>query len=126
MVSNLKIKEMKEFALIFRSDAMPEVKLTPEGTMVISDQWQNWMGGISAQNKLVTRGNRLGNEGKTVKPNNVIINGPYAEIKEMLGGYTIIRADSIEEATEIAKGCPILAAGGNVEIRDTIAMNLNS
>src|SRR5579872_4470377 len=123
MVNDLKIKEMKEFVLIFRSDALPEVKLTPEGTMIISEQWQNWIGGIVAQDKLVARGNRLGNEGKTVKPNNVVINGPYAEIKEMLGGYTIIRADSIEEATEIAKGCPILEVGGNVEVRDIILMN---
>ena len=113
---------MKEFVLIFRNESFP-VNLTPEGIEAVSEQWQNWMGGIAAQNKLVARGNRLGNEGKTVKPNNVIINGPYAEIKEMLGGYTIIRADSIEEATEIAKGCPILEVGGTGEIRDIIVMN---
>lgn len=114
---------MKEFVLIFRSESLPQVKLTPEGTMTVSEQWQNWMGGIAAQNKLVSPGNRLGNEGKTVKANNIIVNGPYAEIKEMLGGYTIIRADSIEEATEIAKRCPILQIGGNVEVRDIIVMN---
>ena len=74
---------MKEFVLIFRSESLPQVKLTPEGTMAVSEQWENWMGGIAAQNKLVSPGKRLGNEGHTVKPDNMITNGPYAEIKEM-------------------------------------------
>jgi len=91
--------------------------------MIVSKQWENWMGGIAAQNKLAARGNRLGDEGRTVKANNVVINGPFAEIKEMLGGYSIIRAESIEEATEMAKGCPVLELGGTVEVRDIIAMS---
>ena len=114
---------MKEFILIFRNESFPQVNLTPEGTMIVSKQWENWMGGIAAQNKLAARGNRLGDEGRTIKPNNVIINGPFAEIKEMLGGYSIIRAESIEEATEMAKGCPVLELGGTVEVRDIIAMS---
>lgn len=114
---------MKEFILIFRNESFPQVNLTSEGTMIVSKQWENWMGGIAAQNKLAARGNRLGDEGRTVKPNNVVINGPFAEIKEMLGGYTIIRAESIEEATEMAKGCPVLELGGTVEVRDIIVMS---
>jgi hypothetical protein len=66
---------------------------------------------------------RLGNEGRTVKPGNVITNGPYAEVKEIVGGLSIFRAESIEEALELANNCPILNAGGNVEIRDIIQMN---
>ena len=114
---------MKEFILIFRNESFPQVNLTSEGTMIVSKQWENWMGGIAAQNKLAARGNRLGDEGRTVKPNNIIINGPFAEIKEMLGGYTIIRAESIEEATEMAKSCPVLELGGTVEVRDIIPMS---
>ncbi len=104
---------------------MPEVKFTPEGIVAISKQWENWIGGIAAQNKLAARGNRLGNDGKTVKPNNVVTNGPYAEIKEMISGYIMVKADSIDEAAEIAKGCPILEVGGNVEVRDVVVMNFN-
>lgn len=86
-------------------------------------KWMDWIGGIAAQNKLANPGNRLGDEGKTVKPNNVITDGPYVEIKESIGGYIIVKADSIEEAAELAKGCPVLSIGGNVEVRDLIAMN---
>ena len=114
---------MKEFVMVYRSENMGEIKLTPDGNLAISKEWENWIGGIAAQNKLVSMGVRLGNEGRTVKPGNVVTNGPYVEIKEMIGGLSIIRADSIEEATEISKGCPILSVGGNVEVRDIIPMN---
>ena len=114
---------MNEFVLIFRSDFQPEVKFSPDEMQSIMTQWQNWMGGIAAQGKLANPGHRLGGEGKTVKPGNVITNGPYAEIREMISGLIVVKAASIEEAAEIAKGCPILLVGGNVEVRDIIPMN---
>ncbi|MDB5135338.1 MAG: transcription initiation protein [Mucilaginibacter sp.] len=114
---------MNEFVLIFRNDFQPEVKFSPDEMQAIMQQWQNWMGGIAAQNKLASSGNRLGGDGKTVKPGNIVTNGPYAEIKEMISGFIIVTADSIEEASEIAKGCPILNVGGNVEVRNIIPMN---
>ena len=78
----------------------------------------DWIGGIAAQNKLTDRGNRLFPSGKVLKAGNVITDGPYTEIKESIVGYSIVKADSIEEATELAKGCPALKSGGNVEIRE--------
>jgi hypothetical protein len=114
---------MKEFALIFRNDSVGEIHFSPEGTLAVSREWENWMGGIAAQNKLASKGNRLGQQGNTVRPNNVITNGPYAEIKEIIGGFIVVKAGSIEEATELAKGCPILDHGGNVEVRDVVLMS---
>lgn len=84
----------------------------------ITQKWMDWVGGIAAQNKLVNRGNRLFGDGKVVRSNNVITDGPYTEIKELIGGYTLVKAESLEEAAELAKGCPILAFGGNVEVRE--------
>ncbi len=114
---------MKEFVMIFRNESFPKVELTPEGMMTVTKEWENWIGGIAAQNKLVSLGNRLGDNGCTLKAGNVITNGPYAEIKEIVGGFSIIRAGSLEEATEIAKGCPVLKVGGSVEVRDIVPMN---
>ena len=57
-----------------------------------------------------------------MRANNVITDGPYSEIKELIGGYTIVKAESFDEAAELAKGCPILEVGGNVEIRDIVQM----
>jgi len=53
-----------------------------------------------------------------VKNDNIVTNGPYTDIKESIGGYTIIKADNYDEAVEIAKGCPVLLTGGNVEVRE--------
>jgi hypothetical protein len=57
-----------------------------------------------------------------VNASQVVTDGPYLEIKEAIGGYTLIRAESLEEAAEISKGCPILLAGGNVEVREIAVM----
>ncbi len=109
---------MNDFLFIFRTDygAMPTG--TPEEAQAATKKWMDWVAGIAAQNKLVDRGNRLKTTGAVLRPNNIITNGPYTEIKESIGGYTMVRASSLEEATELAKGCPILQMGGNVEIRE--------
>nr|WP_295864225.1 YciI family protein [uncultured Chitinophaga sp.] len=109
---------MKNFLFLYRSDFSFAAKRSPEEMQNNTKMWMDWIGGIAAQNKLADRGNRLEQTGKVVKPNNVVTDGPFTEIKETLGGYTVIQADSLEEAAELAKGCPILAVGGNVEIRE--------
>jgi hypothetical protein len=115
---------MKEFVMIFRSESLPEKRFSPDEMQEMMKAWQNWMGGIAAQGKLASSGNRLGGEGRSVKPGNVITNGPYVEIKEIISGFIIVNADSIEEAAEMAKGCPmVIGGGGFVEVRDVIPMN---
>jgi hypothetical protein len=109
---------MKEFLLVFRTDLKTAPKSSPEEMQASVKRWMDWTGSIAAQNKLVNRGNRLVPSGKVVKADNVITDGPYTEIKESIIGYTIVKADSIGEATELAKGCPILHIGGNVEVRE--------
>jgi len=114
---------MNDFLLIFRRDFNPnEAQPSPEQLQGMMKSWQDWMGSIAAQNKLVNQGNRLDGDGKVVKPGRVITNGPYVEIKEAIAGYTIIRAASLEEAAEISNGCPVLLVGGNVEVRQIVPM----
>jgi hypothetical protein len=113
---------MNEFLLIFRRDADFDARFTPEQMQEMTKPWQDWMGGLAAQNKLADRGNRLNVTGKVIKPGNVITDGPYVEVKESIGGYTLIRAASLEEAAELSKDCPILATGGSVEIREIVPM----
>jgi hypothetical protein len=53
-----------------------------------------------------------------VHHNKTVTNGPFGEIKETLGGFIIVKADSVEEAVEFAKGSPVLQGEGNtVEVR---------
>ena len=115
---------MKEFLLIFRSSPVTsEVPLSPEQIQARMKPWQDWMGSLAAQNKLSSAGNRLESAtGRQIKPNHVVTNGPYVETKELVSGYTILKADSLDEATELAKGCPILKMGGNIEVRAIVPM----
>jgi hypothetical protein len=114
---------MKEFLFIFRrGTAAGETPLTPEQLQKMSKPWEDWMIGLSAKNKLSNQGHRLHPDGATVQPGSVITDGPYAETKEVVGGYSIIRADDLGEATEIAKGCPIFQVGGSVEVRELVIM----
>ena len=78
----------------------------------------DWIKSIASKNKLVDKGNRLENSGKVIKANDIVTNGPYTEIKESIGGYTLIKAGSYDDAIEVAKSCPILSFGGNVEVRE--------
>jgi len=108
---------MKDFLLVFRNDASAAPQGSPEEMQAWTKRWMDWVGGIAAQNKLADRGNRLVAEGKVVRPGKLVTDGPYTEIKESIGGYTLIKAASLEEAVSLAEGCPILLVGGNVEVR---------
>ena len=109
---------MKDFLLVFRNDEKGLPQGSPEEMQARMKKWMDWMGNFAAQNKLIDRGNRLHADGKIVNPGNVITDGPYIEVKELIGGYTLIRAESLDEAAEMAKNCPILEFGGNVEVRE--------
>ncbi|OQP64588.1 YciI family protein [Niastella populi] len=109
---------MKDYLLVFRADFSLMPNRTPEEMQAMSKRWMDWIGSIAAQNKLAGVGNRLEGTGRVLKGDSTITNGPYAEIKESIGGYSIVKADSYEAAIELAKGCPILKQGGNVEVRE--------
>ncbi|AWI24635.1 YciI family protein [Flavobacterium pallidum] len=109
---------MKNFLFIFRADHNKAPQLSPEEMQANTKRWMDWIGSIAAQNKLVDRGNRLEDSGKIVKSSTLVTDGPYSEIKETIGGYTMIQADDYDEATELAKGCPIFDVGGHVEVRE--------
>jgi hypothetical protein len=109
---------MEEFLLIFRRDfASKENQPSPEQMQNHLNQWQEWFGSLTTRNKLSRPLQRWDRDGKVVKHDKHVINGPYAEIKESIGGMIFVKAANYDEAVEIAQGCPILALGGNVEIR---------
>lgn len=112
---------MEEFLLIFRRDAVSkESQPSPQEMQAHLKQWQEWFGKLAAQDKLSRPIQRWDRDGKIVKADKHVINGPYVEIKESIGGMVFVKAANYDEAAEIAKGCPILEVGGNVEIRRAV------
>ena len=119
---------MSEFILLFRMDIKTkEVQPTPEQMKVYMEQWQDWIDGIAAQDKLAIGGNHLSSEGRVISPGNVVTHEPFSEIKVSVAGYIVIRAENFDEAINIAKDCPILNGEGNsVEVRKVDARDNNS
>jgi hypothetical protein len=123
---NKKSKVMKEFMMIFRHEQAPGGAMpTEEQMQAVMSQWREWIAGIAAKGKY-SGTNRLLPQGQTLKPENVITDGPYVEAKEMVGGYVIVKADSLGEAVEMAKACPNLLYGGSVEVRSVMAIDDNA
>jgi hypothetical protein len=109
---------MEEYIVLMRLDLITKEKQpTPDQLKVYMEQYQDWVNGIIAQDKFVG-GTGLDPKGKVLKQGGVVTDGPFAEIKESLAGFIIIRADSLEEAVQIAQGNPVLNGEGNsVEVR---------
>jgi len=114
---------MKEFMLIFRNEKNPgDAPPSAEQMQAMMSHWQKWIRNVAEKGRYGGT-NRLLPEGKTLKPGNIITDGPYLESKELVGGYLIVKADTIDEAVEIAKSCPNLLYGGNVEVRSVMAID---
>ncbi|MEO7140865.1 MAG: YciI family protein [Ferruginibacter sp.] len=109
---------MKDYLFVYRTDFNTMKAGTAAEMQAATQQWIDWIGNIKAQNKITDMGNRLVVNGRVLRSDNSFTEGPYKEIRESIGGYSIVKADSLNEATELAKGCPILESGGNVEIRE--------
>jgi len=112
---------MKDFVFIFRQPSYDYSNSSAEEIAAINKKWNDWIGGIAAQGKFKSHGARLEVPGKVLKPGGVVTDGPFVEIRERLGGFIVVTADSLDEATTLAHGCPALEADGSVEIRPVFA-----
>ncbi|MEO8112311.1 MAG: YciI family protein [Ginsengibacter sp.] len=110
---------MKEYLFLFRGGREEMEAASPEQSQAHMQRWMDWMGKLGAEGKLVGA-QPLNKEGKTVSGSKkVISDGPFMEGKEMVGGYLICKADTLEEAVELSKGCPLLEnEDGVVEVRE--------
>jgi hypothetical protein len=107
---------MSEFTFLFRGGDLSA--LSPEQLQKYTQKWLAWRKEISEKGYIKEDGNPLERTGKVVKGREKSVHdGPYAEAKDVVNGYTLIKAGDLSHATEIAKGCPLLELGGSVEIR---------
>lgn len=109
---------MNEFLLLFRRDfKTKESQPSPEELQAHLSRWREWFRNLEAQDKLARPLQPWEATGKVLKHDKSVTDGPYAEIKESIGGFIVIKAADYEDAVQIAKGAPILELGGSVEIR---------
>ncbi len=110
-----------EYLLIFRGTDWHK-GLSPEQMQAVAGQWMAWFQRLTAQGKVIA-GNPLEPEGKLIsgKHGSMVADGPFAESKEAVGGYFLLRVGSLDEAVTIARECPGLAYGTQVEVRPVAA-----
>jgi hypothetical protein len=109
-----------QYMFLFRGTDWSK-RLSAEEMQNVANQWMVWFKRLSEQGK-VLGGSPLDLEGKVVSGTNgrTIVDGPFAESKEAVGGYFLLQVETLEEAVAIAKHCPGLAHGATVEVRHIV------
>lgn len=115
------METLQDFMLLFRMEPSNE-QPTQEQLQEMEKQWGQFIGNIAMQGKLVST-YRLGFEGNKISSNQTIDNGFLIAENKMLTGNMVLKANSLEVATDLAKNCPILFMGGTVEVRTITPMN---
>lgn len=108
---------MPKFLFVYRGQAFDPSQVSPEDMHQSMDRWNKWIGQGFAEGWLINAGDALLPAGRIVDKNQVVTDGPFVESKEIVGGYSVIQAASLDEAVKYAKTNPNLAEGGSVEIR---------
>ena len=104
---------MPKFVLAYHGGSIPDSEAAQAEAMATWGTWFATLGDV-----VIDGGNPTG-QSKTVGANGSVSNGGGGN---PLTGYSLINAASIDEAVKHAKGCPILAVGGSVEVAEAIDM----
>ena len=112
---------MAQFMLLIRGGDEAFAQFTPEQMEQTLGQYFAWSDRLRKEGRLVGA-DQLADGGRTVRARDgqLVIDGPFTETKDAVGGYYQVEAADEAEAAEIAKGCPVLNHGGLVEVRGVV------
>jgi hypothetical protein len=112
---------MSEFVYLYRGGE--ERATSPQEMQQVMQKWVSWLQGLADQGHIKDRGQPLERGGKIVTgKQKIVTDGPFAEAKDLVGGFTLVEARDLDQAAELSKGCPIFDAGGFVEVRPVMKM----
>ncbi|MCC7501781.1 MAG: hypothetical protein IT229_04585 [Flavobacteriales bacterium] len=114
---------MSKYLFLFRG-GMDMRAATPDALQASMMKWKQWMDELVKNGKMLS-GEPLDGPGKVLTGTaKKITDGPFAEGKEVVGGYMMIEASGMDEALELSKGCPVLDHEGSVEVRPVMEMRM--
>lgn len=106
---------MTDFVYFYRGYEPPA---SPEEMQQKTAKWMTWLKELSDKGHVKSLGEPLQPVGRVIKgKKKQVLDGPYAEAKDVIGGYSIIAAKDIEQAVAFSLECPIFEDGGSVEVR---------
>jgi hypothetical protein len=113
---------MSEFVFLYRGGAAGR---SPEQAQQSMQKWMAWFKELAEKGHVKDRGQPLERAGKLVTGSKkTVTDGPFAEAKDAIGGYTLIEARDLDQAAELSKGCPILEVDGEVEVRPVMKISM--
>ncbi len=110
---------MSEFVYLYRGGRRPESPAEGEQVM---QKWGAWLQSLADGGHLIDRGQPLEPDGKVVRKKSAVTDGPFAESKDIVGGFSLVNAKDLAEAAQLASGCPIFEHEGLVEVRPVLKM----
>ena len=112
---------MSEFLYLYRGG---ERGRSPERMQEMMQKWMTWLKDLAQKGHIKDQGQPLERSGKFVKgKQKTVTDGPFAETKDVVGGYTLIEAEDLDQAVELSEDCPILEVDGAVEVRPVMKIN---
>jgi hypothetical protein len=113
---------MSEFVFLYRGGSRDG---SPAEMQQVMQKWMNWLKELGDKGHIKDQGQPLERSGKLVKgKQKTVTDGPFAEAKDIVGGYTLIEARDLDQAAELSKGCPILERDGAVEVRPVMKLSM--
>ena len=112
---------MSRFVLLLRSPPVDYSAWSPEDLQKLLEKFNAWAGKLAAEGHLESGEKLTDGAGRTLeglggKQN--VIDGPFGETKEVVGGFYVIKADDYDHAVELCRDQPNLELGGSIEIRE--------
>ncbi len=113
---------MPKFMFLYRGECKRQQELSPEQMQQAMEGWRDWIEGGKQAGWLLDAGDGLKPEGRVLRPDRTVTDGPFAESKELVGGYCMIEAADLDAAETVALSMP--DTGGNVEIRELAGQSM--
>ena len=107
---------MADYLFLFKGGLPSDNNLSPEEMQQHMAKWFNWIDTLRDKG-IYKGGEPLEKGGLIVTSDQTVTDGPFAESKELIGGYVMVDVPGLEEVAELAKGCPVLDLDGRVEVR---------
>ena len=115
---------MEKFIFLFRGGMMQ--KLSPQEQEANMGKWLAWIEKLTKEGRYLA-GEPLLPTGKTIAgQKKVVTDGPFAESKEVIGGFFMVNAKNYEDAVAMAKDCPDYELGGIVEVREVMKLDMSN
>ena len=112
---------MPNYMLLLHEQPADFAEVSPEEMQAIISKYSAWRDGLAKSGHLVG-GEKLRDDGGRVlragDDGVRVLDGPYSETKEVIGGYFAIQAADYDEAVQVSSDCPHLTFGGTIELRE--------